>query len=148
MSPVFRDDLAIAQRELDSARQELLASLGQLTDADLERARRGGWSVGRVVQHLLQSEWHYVRLVRQLRELPPAPPPELADAPTSVADAVRELTAGRQALLEALVGIDEASFYRLSTVGREEYSVLSVLENVAHHDREHGQQVRSIVASG
>jgi uncharacterized damage-inducible protein DinB len=130
-----------------NARQELLAALEPLTDGDLDRSRRGGWSVGRVVLHLIQSEWHYVRLVRQLRELPPSSPPELPEAVASVAIAVRELTAARQALLEALDGIDEAAFYRLGTLGREDYSVLSVLENVAHHDREHGQQLQRIVAA-
>ena len=148
MSSAFSEDLARTQRELESARQDLLASLSQLTDADLERARRGGWSVGRVVHHLIQSEWHYAHLVRLLRELEPTPPPDSAAPPPSVAEAVRSLTASRQAVLDALDGIEEASFYRLGTLGREEYSVLSVLENVAHHDREHGQQVRSIVASG
>ena len=148
MSSAFSEDLARTQGELASARQDLLAILGPLTDADLERARRGGWSVGRVVHHLIQSEWHYAQLVRRLRELEPTPPPDAAAPPTSVAEAVRSLTASRQAVLDALDGIEEASFYRLGTLGREEYSVLSVLENVAHHDREHGQQVRSIVASG
>ncbi len=103
--------------------------------------------MGRVVQHLLQSEEHYARLVGQLRERPPAPSPDPPGPLASINDAVRELAAARQALLNALDDIDEASFYRLSILGREEYSVLSVLENVAHHDREHGQQVRSIVTS-
>jgi uncharacterized damage-inducible protein DinB len=140
-------DLSAVQQDVERARQELLATLDALTDDDLDRSRRGGWTAGRVVQHLIQSEWHYVRLVRQLRELPPTPPPELPDALASVHDVVRELAAARQALLAALDGIDEASFYRLGMLGREEYSVLSVLENVAHHDREHAQQVRSITAT-
>lgn len=148
MSPEMNEDFAAARQELDSARQVLHASLDQLSDDDLDRSRRGGWSVRRVVQHLLQAEWHYERLVRQLRELPPTPAPEPPGPPTSVTDAVRGLTASRQALLAALDGIDEASFYRLGAVGREEYSVLSVLENAAHHDREHGQQLRAIVAAG
>ena len=43
-------------------------------------------------------------------------------------------------------GVDEETFYRLGAVGHEEYSVLSLLENVALHDREHGPQVREILA--
>ena len=62
-------------------------------------------------------------------------------------DAVGALAASRGALLTALDGIDEASFYRLSAVGREEYSVISVLENPAHHDREHAQQLRATVGA-
>ena len=147
MTTELNAELTAVQQDVASARQELLAALEPLTDGTLDRSRRGGWTAGRVMLHLIQSEWHYVRLVRQLRELPPASPPELPDAVTSVADAVRELTTAHQALLEAIDGIDEAAFYQLRMLGREEYSVLSVLENVAHHDREHGEQVRSIVAS-
>jgi uncharacterized damage-inducible protein DinB len=145
MTTELNAELSAVQQDVASARQELLAALEPLLDADLERSRRGGWAAGRVVLHLIQSEWHYVRLIRQLRELPPSAPPDLPDVVTSVADAVRELAAARQALLDALEGIDEPSFYRLGTLGREEYSVLSVLENVAHHDREHGQQLQRIV---
>jgi|GEM_PF-2100517 len=146
MSLGLNEDLAAVRGELDRARQEVQASLDQLTDEDLDRSRRGGWSVRRVVQHLIQSEWHYARLVSHLRGLQPTPPLAPPTSPASVPDAVRALSAARQALLDALDGIDEASFYRLGTVGREEYSVLSVLENAAHHDREHVQQIRSIVA--
>ena len=35
-------------------------------------------------------------------------------------------------------------FYRLGTVGREEYSVVSVIENVTKHDVEHLGQIISI----
>lgn len=142
------EDFAVARREVEDARRELLETLNLLSDDDFDRARRGGWPAGRVVQHVIQSEWHYAHLIRRLRELPPEPLPESAGAPGSSGEAVRELAASRQSLLAALDGIDEASFYQLQTLGREEYSVLSVLENVAHHDREHGQQVRSIVATG
>ncbi len=37
------------------------------------------------------------------------------------------------------------TFYELKRVGHEEYSVISVLENVANHDREHAEQIRAIV---
>jgi hypothetical protein len=39
-------------------------------------------------------------------------------------------------------------FYEVKPVGHEEYSVLSVLENVAHHDREHADQIRAILTAG
>ena len=67
-------------------------------------------------------------------------------AVASVAEAARGLTASRDGLLAALEGVDEETFYRLGAVGHEEYSVLSLLENVALHDREHGPQVREILA--
>jgi hypothetical protein len=148
MTTELNAELSAVQQDVEQAREELLTTLDALTDEDLSRARRGGWTAGRVLHHVLQSEWHYERLIRQLRALPPSPLPELPDTLTSVDDAVRGLAAARQALRDALNDMDEESFYRLGTVGREEYSVLSVLENVAHHDREHGQQIRSIVAAG
>jgi len=37
------------------------------------------------------------------------------------------------------------TFYELRRVGHEEYSVLSVIENVANHDHEHAAQIRAIV---
>lgn len=137
-------DFAAARQELANARAELLATLDLLTDADLGRSRRGGWPVNRVVQHIIQSEWHYARLIAQLRG-EAEPPSGPVEPPSSPADAVQALAASRAALHDALQGIDEPAFFRLATVGREEYSVLSVLENVAHHDREHGQQVRAII---
>lgn len=145
MSHGMNEDLAVARRELDKARQDVRATLARLADDDLSRSRRGGWSAGRIVEHLIQAEWHYARLIRHLRGLPPIPAPESPDPVASVSDALDGLAAARQAVIDALDGVDETSFYRLGTVGREEYSVLSVLENAAQHDREHAQQIRSIV---
>ena len=140
-------DLAAALEELEAARQDLLETLSGLPDDALERARRGGWPVRRVLQHIMGGEWSHVRQITQLRglDVPPAVPTE---PPASVPDAVQQLNISRRALLAALDGVDEATLYRLAPVGREEYSVLSVLENAAHHDREHANQIRSIVASG
>ena len=70
-----------------------------------------------------------------------------AGPPASVANSRRDLAASRKALLAAIDGVDEETFYQLRRVGHEEYSVLSVLENVALHDREHSAQVDSIVGS-
>ncbi len=147
MSSGLNADLAIAFQELDAARGELLDAINVLADDALDRARRGGWSVRRVLQHIIEGEWSHVRLVTQLRGLPATPPTAAGDTAASVPQAVRQLTDARQALLATLDGIDEESFYRLGTIGRQEYSVLSVLENAAHHDREHAQQIRSIVAT-
>jgi hypothetical protein len=58
----------------------------------------------------------------------------------------------RKALLKALEALEtdptaSEKFYELRKVGHEEYSVLSVLENVANHDREHAEQIREILAA-
>lgn len=154
MSDEFDRDLAAARDALASAREELLAVVSALAEDDLKRARRGGWSVRKVLEHVIYSEWLYSRLAAHLRGDPlpeggtanttqePNPP-----AFASVAEAVRQLDDVRAALVAAIDGVDEESFYRLQTVGHEEYSILSLLENVALHDREHAPQVQEILAA-
>jgi len=144
MTAEFERDLAAARQALDAARRELLATINTLTTADLERARRGGWTVRRVLQHVIDSERLYALLLRHLRGVPPAPPEATANAPESPADALPELDASRRALVAALEGVEEQSFYTLRTVGHEEYSIFSLLENVASHDREHAGQIKAI----
>ena len=153
MGDEFARDLAAPRDSLASAREGLLAVVSALAEDDLTRARRGGWSVRKVLEHVIHSEWLYSRLATHLRG---RPPPEGGTANTiqeppaafaSVAEAAEQLDAVRAALLAAIDGVDEESFYRLQTVGHEEYSVLSLLENVALHDREHGPQVQEILAA-
>ena len=146
MSDEFDRDLATARDSLASAREGLLAVVSALAEDDLTRARRGGWSVRKVLEHVIQSEWLYSRLATHLKGSTSAEEPEPA-AFASVAEAAEQLDAVRAALLAAIDGVDEESFYRLQTVGHEEYSVLSLLENVALHDREHGPQVQEILAA-
>ena len=147
MPAEFDRDLTFARQELDAARRELLPVVGALSDADLDRARRGGWAVRRVLEHVIESEWLYASLVAHLRGAP-APGDVVSGGPSSSAEAAQRLDASRRALLAALDGVDEESFYRLSAVGHEEYSIISVLENTANHDREHAGQVQAILASG
>ena len=49
MSAEFERDLQRCHNELGAARQQLLAVVAALSDADLHKARRGGWSVRRAV---------------------------------------------------------------------------------------------------
>ena len=143
----FERELAAARQQLAAARDELLAVVRALSDADLARSRRGGWAVARVLEHVIQSEWLYAGLVAHLRDRP-SPGGVVTGVPTSAADAVDRLAASHRALLAALDGVDEASFYRLRAVGHEEYSILSVLENGTNHDREHAGQVQAILKAG
>ena len=144
MSDEFDRELTSAREELDAARRELLPVVSALSDGDLDRERRGGWTVRRVLGHVIESEWLYANLVAHLRGAP-APGDVVSGGPSSAADAAQRLDASRRALLAALDGVDEASFYRLSVVGHEEYSIISVLENTANHDREHAGQIQAIV---
>jgi hypothetical protein len=148
MAATLNDDLTAARKELEAARSDLMITLSTVPDDALERSRRGGWTVHRVLQHVIESEWHYAVLINQLRGLAVTPRAGALGNPASVTDAERRLAESRRALLEALDGIDEAAYYRLGVIGREEYSVHSVLENVVHHDREHAAQLQNIVAAG
>ncbi len=145
MADEFAGDLAFARKELDISRRELLAVVGALADADLARERRGGWTVGRVLEHVIQSEWLYARLVTHLRERP-VEGDVVTGVPPSVEEAKERLNSAHAALLAALEGVDEESFYRLREVGHEEYSIMSVVENQVNHDREHAEQVQTILS--
>lgn len=147
MSDEFAADLATIQDDIQLARNDLLQVVRALEDADFDRARRGGWPVRRVLEHVIESEWAYSRLMQHLRGLPPEQSELPPHAPSSATEAAAMLEASRQAMLTAVDGVDEESFYRLVPVAHEEYSALSLLENLALHDREHGPQVDEILAA-
>lgn len=147
MTTAFERDLATARRDLEAARSELLSVVDALTDAELDKSRRGAWSVRAVLDHLIVTDWWYARAVASLRELESPPRQPVSQAPTSVAHAVADLRAAREALVTACDGVDEETFYRLRKAGPQEYSVLSILENSADHDREHAHQIQKLVAA-
>jgi hypothetical protein len=75
-----------------------------------------------------------------------------SSSPDSPAEARRMLLDTRKVLLSALEALDTdprayETFYELRQVGHDEYSVISVLENVANHDHEHVAQIREILAA-
>ena len=140
----FQRHLAQVTGNLEQHRAELLATLAVLDDADMVRARRGGWTVGKVLDHITGSEWHYARLAANLRGMEDVAPESTEAA--GMTGASQALTRSRAALLKAIDGVTEEDFYRLGTVGRVEYSVVSVLENVEQHDIEHLGQIRAIQA--
>ena len=145
MSAEFDRDLQRARDDIAAGREQLLDVVDALSDDDLDRVRRGGWSVRRVLEHVIESEWLYAGLATHLRDLPRREGDTPSTKAPSVAEATRAMGAAREALLAAVEGVDEETFYRLGAVGHEEYSVLSLLENVALHDREHAPQVREIL---
>jgi uncharacterized damage-inducible protein DinB len=145
MTSEFDRDLAEIRKSLDASRAELTAVLASLSDGDLEVERRGGWTVRRVLEHVISSEVIYSRVITHLRGRPGTQDP-LPTAPGTAKDATEQEWAAREALLTALEGVDEDAFYTIAKVGHEEYSVLSVLENEANHEREHAGQINSILA--
>ncbi len=143
----FEKDLAKAKADAEAAREEFLGVVKSLKDADFDRERRGGWPIKRVLDHAIHSEVLYARLARHLLELPQPEGDAVTVPPATVADAVSGLEDSRAALEEAIDGVDEDTFYTMRIVGHEEYSILSLLENVTLHDREHGPQIQEILAA-
>ncbi len=145
MSEEFERDMRECLKELDSARRELLEVVGLLTVDDLDKTRRGEWSVRRILEHVIYSEQAYARIVAFLRgQQGPGDIPE--SSPADTAAALDKLAGSRSALLASLDGVDEETFYRIGKVGHEEYSVISLLENESNHEREHASHVRKTVA--
>jgi uncharacterized damage-inducible protein DinB len=140
----FEVDKKQLLEDLAESRAELLATVETLQPADLGRARRGSWPIARILEHVLHSE----RLYTQLTSTFSGKPSSVKDADefASGPAAVVALDASRQAFLDAVGEVREDDFYRLQTIGHEEYSVLSILENNAAHDREHAEQLRKTVA--
>jgi len=151
MTCSFHRDLASAQEAIRLARDELLIVVDSFSRSDLDRARRGGWPVRRVLEHVIHSEHLYAQATAYLvgSQVEAGGP---SSPPASASDSRRMLLDSRKALLNALKELEEdprgyETFYELRKVGHEEYSVLSVLENVANHDREHAEQIRTILTA-
>jgi len=145
MTTDFERDLANSRADLDAARRELLDALSPLTHADLDRAPRGHWPVRRVLEHVIWHEQIYVRMAAHIRGAPgPGDMPD--NTPSSVADALERLAGSRSALLAAIDGIDDETFYKLAKMGYEEYSCYSMLENEANHEREHAAQIKKTLS--
>jgi uncharacterized damage-inducible protein DinB len=151
MTCPYHSDLASWQDAIRLARDELLRLIDPLSRTDLERARRGGWTIRKVLEHLIR----YEQLSGQgMAFLAGAKAPERSGSstPESTTEARTMLLEGRKTLLRALDKLDEdpmafETFYELRKMGHEEYSVLSLLENVAGHDREHIAQIQGILAA-
>lgn len=140
MSGEFESDLQELRAELSASRAELLDALEPVTDADLERGRRGGWTIAQVLRHVIQSEYLYGGVVAAIVGASAGGAQD--DSPESIDAARKYLAATREGLLTALGSATEDNFYRLQRFGHDEYSVISVLENAANHDREHAEQIR------
>lgn len=141
----FEEDKTQLFAELTESRAGLLAIVESLSSGDFQQARRGSWTVARILEHVLHSERLYTQLVSAFTgksaTLPDAREAAEADA------AISALNSSRAAFLSAISDVDEDDFYRLQTIGHEEYSVLSILENNAAHDREHAAQISKTLES-
>ena len=145
--PSFEADLEALTNDITTARADLVSAVQRLSDSDLDRARRGGWSIRRVMEHVIQSEWLYASAVAHLQGKPVPEGGSTSCEGQPVDEILCMLDSGRGALLNALEGVGEDVFYEVKGMGHEEYSVLSVLENVSNHDREHADQIAAIAAT-
>lgn len=147
MPSEFESDFTGLKTDIAASRAELDAAVASLSDSDLDRARRGGWSLRRILEHVIDAEWLYAVLVSHLGTQPAPDRPHTSCDDDTIADVAAKLTACRGALLTSLDGATEDNFYEVQALGHEEYSILSVLENVANHDREHAEQIKKTIAS-
>ena len=145
MPSEFQSDLAELKTDIDASRTQLDSAVATINN--LDRARRGGWSLRRILEHVIDSEWLYAILVSHLGGQQAPDRPQVSLDAADIADAARQLTTCRQALLTALNGATEDNFYEIQKLGHEEYSILSVLENVANHDREHAEQINKVLSA-
>src|SRR3989304_7925190 len=120
----FEADKAALLREMDEARAELEAVVLKLEANDMERVRRGSWPVSRILAHVRDSERIYTQLISVFNGQP-AVSVESGELSTSAKEAY-SLGATREGLLEAISSVEGKGFYRLHTIGPEEYSVLSI----------------------
>lgn len=143
----FEADQHVALADLTMARADLISAVQSLTSFDLQRVRRGGWPVARVIEHSIEHDYMMAMAASAIRGQPVAPRGEMSCDGQPVDEIICRMESGRTALLTAVKDVTEEQFYRLLKLGHEEFSVLSVLENAASHDREHAGQIRSILAS-
>lgn len=143
MTAEFETDLSESLDELAATRAELRTIVDPLSDADLERARRGEWTVATVLSHLAGTDYAWVRMASLLRGRE-APERQQVPAPTSIAAALEALDASRAAFLAVIEGVDEETFYDLRKVeGFQEASVVSAIRDLNGHEHEHLGQLRA-----
>ncbi|TMG05968.1 MAG: DinB family protein [Chloroflexi bacterium] len=129
--------------DLQASRAKLHDVVAGLSSDDLSSARPGSWPVSKILDHVVHSERLYAQLISVFSGVGTSVEP--SGTPSSSAEALAALEVTRKAVLDGIGYVKEEDFYRLQTIGHEEYSVLSILENVASHDREHAEQIRKTI---
>lgn len=139
-------DLRRALDDMDGARAALATRVAPLDARAMARSAPGGWSIGRTLLHVIESEVIYAKVLAHLtqREAPALAFGEPADG----ASALAGMQAAREAILSLAADVDDDTLYHLARLGHEEYSVLSVLQNIAAHDRDHLGQIAELATRG
>ena len=115
--PTFAADLETVTEDITNARAALVSAVQRLDDADLNRARRGGWAVHKVLEHVIQSEWLYATLVAHLQKKPVPERAAVSCEGQPVDEVLCMLDASRAALLRTLEGVEEDVFYDVQRMG-------------------------------
>lgn len=143
----FQAEVEKAVNAATEACTELQILVGELTAEQLALSQRGGWTIRRALQHIIQSNnLFYLGIILRARGRKTTASTESINEPSSPAEASSLIHSGVAAVVDAVAGVDEATFYRLEPArDGNEYSVLSALEGVALHTREHTEQIRAIM---
>jgi uncharacterized damage-inducible protein DinB len=142
----FEKDFESVLKAVKQARDELFDLLTTLEESDLERGRRGSWTIRQILEHVILGENYFADAVRRARNTAEGDLTLPRVAVGSLREAKRLLHNSRDVLLNAVDHVDEDAFYRFARAGELEFSVLSALENVASHDREHASQIRETLS--
>lgn len=118
--------------DIQKSRAQLNEVVAKPSADDLSSARRGSWPVSKILEHVLHSERLYVQLISVFSGVGASIEP--SGSPSTPAEALTALGATRKAVRDSINHVKEEDFYRLQTVGHEEYNVLSILENVGAHE--------------
>jgi hypothetical protein len=143
----FEADFEVALDAVIAARADLVATLQRLSDDDLEHARDGDWSIRRIVEHIIECDYLYATGISVIRNQPPPATRGASCEGQPVDQVLCLLDASGKTILSAARGVVEDDFYRIQRLGDSEYSVLSILEKAAHHDREHAEQISGAAAA-
>ena len=139
-------DLKRTLDDMVAARTTLAARVAPLDAKTMALGAAGGWTVARTLQHVIEAEATYAKLLAHLTQ---GTAPGLAtDEPSDGASAAAAMQACRDAVLALTADVDDETLYRLVRLGHEEYSVLSVLQNIASHDRDHLAQITELASRG
>ncbi len=117
--PTFAADLEALNNDMAASRAALASTVQALSDADLDRVRRGGWPVHKVLEHVIQSEWLYATLVAHLQKKAVPERENVSCEGQPVDEVLCMLDACRSALLRTLEGVEEDVFYDVQRMGHE-----------------------------
>ncbi|MEO6196987.1 MAG: DinB family protein [Dehalococcoidia bacterium] len=142
----FESDLQAALNDMSAARATLVSVVCTVADADLDRVKRGGWPVHRVITHAIEHDYYMSMFVASARGQRAAMgDPACGGQP--IDEILRRMEQGRNALISTIKDIAEDEFYSLQKLGHDEFSPITALENAAAHDREHAAQLTTILES-